>query len=129
MPELLGGYTWVALLQDGTEIEQLYKEDGQEKERSVEYLRTLSQPVVAINLIPLDRATHAPITILVSEGDDWIKHWQRMISLNTITGETTNMPAVDVFGLRPKGRSRKPTFMKVFADGSILITTDKNKGV
>lgn len=124
--QLLGGYYWRALLADGQVIDQVYiNEDGQETERSVDHLRKLLQPVKEIHLIPLNRATHAPIVLDIQDDQDWLKYWVRTVVINPVTDEVTQQPTIDALGLLPKvgSRSRKPLRAFVYPDGSILLTT------
>jgi hypothetical protein len=114
--DLKGGYYWVARMRNGETVEQR-RRDG--SEISVERLRTDPRPLAQLHLIPIS-PKHPYIILEQGEGEEFIKHW----TFSEETGSRgTRSWYVDVLGLRPLGRSRKPVRVYVLVDGSLRITT------
>jgi len=128
--EIIGGYLWVAILKDGTRIEQL-ADDG--IETSVDILN--DKEIKEIQLYPIrdlcptcNKHSHPFISLDVDTDEDWIKYWLREKITNLDTESEIQLPDIDVIGLIPqKGkRSRKPVRLFIFPDGSIKVTTKKD---
>ena len=109
-----GGYYWIGLLRDGTQIEQLNEEGA---EQTVELLR--SQELAMIHLVPLPGYDFHPYIILeVGEGEEWLKHCTRS-EQSTLGGRDLGRYTTDVLGLH----SERSVRTYIYPDGSIRITT------
>lgn len=110
--EPLGNYTWVVVLRDGTTIEE-YVEG---KQQSFDIVKGLD--VFHVHLIPF-RNIGSYIQIVCQPGEYVTKCWTRTF---THGSEVVEHPVIDVFSLV----SEKPVYHLVYADGGILVTTDRD---
>lgn len=110
--EPIGIYTWVAVLRDGTMIEEYI--DG--RQQSFDMLQ--DKDVFQVHLIPF-RSVGAYIQITCQPGEFVKKVWTRTFTHGDVIVEH---PVIDTFSLI----SDKPVYHLVYADGGILITTDRD---
>ena len=112
----LGIYTWVAILRDGTQINEFNDEEPQ---KSFDVLSGLD--VSSVHLCPA-RGVGVYTRILVGPGEYVTKKWIRTFTMNLDSGEQVEQPIIDAYTLH----SNKPVNHFTSANGATRITTDED---
>ena len=110
----LGQYTWVALLRDGTTIEECGNPDAR-----LPFDVLHGKDVHQVHLVPFQDQDLMYIMITCQPGEYVKKVFTRTFQANLDTGDLIEQPVIDSFVLM----SEQPIKHFIYPDRSMLITT------